>query len=70
MVPAVHLTRIGIAQPLAHQLRQQRILFEPDLVREFVRLVRRHGLLVLERSGDLRRECPAPAIRRQATFST
>ena len=33
MVPAVHLARVGVAQPLAHQRRQQRVLLDPDLVR-------------------------------------
>src|SRR5262245_52058110 len=56
VVPAVDLKRIRIAETLAHQFRQQRILLEPDFMREVVRLVGWHHLLVLERSGHLRRD--------------
>ena len=56
MMAAVHFARVRIAQPLAHQRRQQRVLLEPDLVREGVRLVRRHRAAVLERARHLRRD--------------
>src|SRR5260221_4952318 len=31
MVAAVHLARVGVGEPLAHQAREQRILLEPHL---------------------------------------
>ena len=37
-------------------LRQQRILVDPDLVRQLVRLVLRHRQPVRQRAGDLRRD--------------
>ena len=45
MVPAVHLAGVVADQALAHQFRQERILVEPDLVREVV------GLMLAARSG-------------------
>ncbi len=54
MVPAVHLARVGIAQTLAHQLPEQRVLVDPDLVRQRVRLVRRPVEVVRQRARHLR----------------
>jgi hypothetical protein len=53
MVATVDLARVAVHQALFHQRSQQRILFEPDFVRQLVRLMGRHLLFVLERAGDL-----------------
>ena len=65
MMPAVHFARVGVAQALAHQPRQQRVLVDPDFVRELERLMRRHRQAVLERAGAPATGCPAPACRRR-----
>ena len=54
VMTAVDLAGIRIAQPLSHQLGQQRVLVEPHLVSERIRLVRRHLEAVLERARHLR----------------
>ena len=51
---AVHFAGVRVAQALAHQFPEQRVLFEPDFVREVERLMRRNELLVVQRPGDLR----------------
>ena len=51
MMPAVDLAGVAAAEPFAHQLRQQRVLLDPDLVRERVRLVRRDVRLCVSAPG-------------------
>ena len=55
MMAAVHFAGV-VGQPLAHQRREQRVLLDPDLVREGEGLVRRARQAVLERAGELRRD--------------
>ena len=42
MVAAVDLAGVAADETIAHQLREERILLDPDLVRQVVRLVLRH----------------------------
>ena len=70
MMAAVHLARVGVAQPLAHQPRQQRVLLEPDLVRERVRLVRRHRQAVRRARRCTCDGMSCTSVPPQATFST
>ncbi len=55
MMAAVHGDRL-VHQPFAHQSRQQRILVDPDVVRQLVGQVLRHRQAVRQRAGDLRRD--------------
>jgi hypothetical protein len=52
-VAAVCLAGVGVAQPFAHQPREQRVLVDPDFVREVAWLVRGYRPAVLERTRNL-----------------
>ena len=54
VMAAVRLARVGVAQPFAHQAREQRVFVDPHFVRQVVGLVRRHRPAVLQRAGHLR----------------
>ena len=56
MVPAVHLAGIAADEAFAHQPRQERILLDPDFVRQVVGLMLRHGQAVVHRAWHLRRD--------------
>src|SRR5215213_7010303 len=56
MMPAVRFARVGVAQALTQQAREQRVLVDPDFVREVVGLVRRDRPVMFQRTGELGRD--------------